>query len=94
MSQSCGPYLNGTTFDCSVELTTDWSTLEVVLEQVAANGTHAVKWRAPAGPSDLGRGYLFMDRRDARLHLAYSSSTVANLPPPSVEYAVVDTTRL
>jgi len=45
-------------------------------------------------PSDLGRGDVFMDRRDALLHLAYSSWTVAHPSPPSVEYAVVDTTRL
>jgi hypothetical protein len=57
--------------------------------RVVANRAHAVAWRAPAGLSDFGRGYLFTDRRDARLHLAYSSMTVADGPPPSVEYAVV-----
>ncbi len=94
MSQSCGPDSDGTSFYCYAAIITDRSTLEVVLERVAANGTHAVKWRAPAGPSDFGSGSVFMDRRDALLHLAYSSGRVADLPPPSVEYAVVDTTRL
>jgi hypothetical protein len=93
MSQSCSPSFVGTGFECGAEITSDRSTLEVVLERVAADGAHVVKWRAAAGPSDLGRGYVFMDRRDARLHLVYSPITVAALPPASVEYAVVDTTR-
>jgi hypothetical protein len=93
VSQSCVSN-GGTGFDCSFEITADRSTLEVVLERVAPDGTHAVKWRAPIGPADLGSGSVFMDRRDALLHIASSSITVANLPPLSVAYAVVDTTRL
>lgn len=93
VSQGCFANLTtGNGFSCSSEVMKDRSTLELVLEHVAADGSHTVRWRGPAGAGS--DGVVLMDRRDALLHLAFSQILQYSAPPPTFQYLVVDTTGL
>jgi hypothetical protein len=93
ISQFCGVPFSGNGFACDGTIMTDRSTLELVLEHVAADGSHTVRWRGAAGVG--ADGLVFMDRRDALLHLAFSPvEDYLGVVPPTFHYLVIDTTGL
>jgi hypothetical protein len=90
VAQSCVPGFSGG-IECGGEITQDRSTTEIVLEHVAADGGHAIRWRSNAGVGQDGP--LFMNARDGHVALAFSVPH----PPvgqPTFRYVLVDTSGL
>jgi len=89
IAQSCVVGFTGD-IECGGEITKERSTSEVVLEHVAADGSHAVRWRTNVGVGQDGP--LFMNARDGHVALAFSVPS----PPvgqPTFRYVLVDTSR-
>ena len=90
IAQSCVVGFTGD-IECGGEITNERSTTEVVLEHVAANGSHAVRWRTNVGVGQDGP--LFLNARDGHVALAFS----VPYPPvgqPTFRYVLVDTSGL